>query len=40
MIGTFIVEKGQELTEEQLREIEEAKKLLLLMKTVRNCLRR
>ena len=26
MIGTFIVENGQELTEAQLREIQEAKK--------------
>ena len=26
MLGTFIVENGQELTEAQLREIQEAKK--------------
>lgn len=41
MIRTFIIENGQRPTEEQLREVEEAKKIQsLLMKIARNCPRR
>ena len=38
MIRTLIIESGQKPTEEQLKEIEEAKKAqLTLMRIVRSC---
>ena len=38
MIRTLIIESGQKPTEEQLKEVEEAKKALLtLMRIVGNC---
>lgn len=41
MTKTFVIENGQEPTEEQFREIEEAKSIQLhLMKIARNYLQR
>lgn len=38
MTRTLMIESGQKPTEEQLKEVEEAKKILLtLMGIVRNC---